>query len=306
LSARVRAATIDIGTNSVLLLIAEVRGTDVQALLERATITRLGQGVDKSGVLAAEAIERTAQCLAAYAEEIARHGVSHTAAVATSAMRDARDGDRFLERATAILGVAPEVISGKREAELTFEGALMGLMERADERVAVFDVGGGSTEIIVGRGAVIEHAVSLDIGAVRLTERHIAGDPPSAAQLAEVRATIRRALEAAPPIAGLPIVGVAGTVTTLAAIVHDVVPYDPSRIHGASIGREELAHIVERLASMTLADRRALAALDPWRADVIVAGGLLVEAIADCAHARTLTVSDRGVRWGLVKRMEKR
>lgn len=294
-----RAAAIDIGTNSVLLLIADVRD-EAKAVVERATITRLGQGVDAHGVLAPEAVARTEACLRNYAEEIARHDVERIGVVATSAARDARDGAAFLERARAIVGVAPEVLSGAREAELTFEGALMGLAP-VGEPLAVFDIGGGSTEIIVGTHARIERAKSLDIGAVRLTERHVRSDPPSELELREVRDAVDIALEAAPDIRGLPIVGVAGTVTTLAALSLEVSPYDPARIHGAVIETAEIDRIVAWLASMTLVERRALTALDPHRADVIVTGGIIVQAIATAARAESLVVSDRGVRWGLIR-----
>ena len=296
-----RASAIDIGTNSVLLLIADVSG-EAKAIVERATITRLGQGVDAHGVLAPEAVARTEACLRKYADEIARHGVERVAVAATSAVRDARNGAAFLERAQAILGVMPEVLSGAHEAELTFEGALMGLTP-VQEPVAVFDIGGGSTEIIVGTHAGIERAKSLDIGAVRLTERIVRGDPPSKPELREVREAVDRALRDAPDIVGLPIVGVAGTVTTLAALSLEVSPYDPARIHGAVIETAEIDRIVDWLASMRLVERRALTALDPHRADVIVAGGIIVQAIASAAQAPSLVVSDRGVRWGLIRRL---
>jgi exopolyphosphatase/guanosine-5'-triphosphate,3'-diphosphate pyrophosphatase len=296
-----RAATIDIGTNSVLLLIAEERDGATRALLERATITRLGQGVDATGVLAPAAIERTEGCLRDYAAELARHDVSRLAVVATSAMRDARNGEAFLESARAILGVAPEVISGAREAALTFEGALSGIERFADdERLAVFDIGGGSTEIIVGRKSGIEDAVSLDIGAVRLTERHLHADPARSDELAALRAAARQALADAPSIVGLPIVGVAGTVTTLAALVHDVAPYDAARIHGCTVASAAVERRLGELARMTLAERRTLAALDPRRADVIVAGAAIAAEVASAAKATEIVVSDRGVRWGLL------
>jgi exopolyphosphatase/guanosine-5'-triphosphate,3'-diphosphate pyrophosphatase len=296
-----RVATIDIGTNSVLLLVAETRLGDLVPLVERATITRLGQGVDASRSLSPAAVTRTERCLQAYSHILQEQRVERRACMCTSAMRDARDGERFLESVEGIIGVRPEVLSGTREAELSFAGALVGMRPPEAERVAVFDVGGGSTEIIVGTPGApepIERAVSLDVGAVRLTERHIASDPPSAAAIAAVRADIREALRQAPPLAGLPLVGVAGTVTSLAALAAGVAPYDPTRVHGSILDKEELQHLIERLATMTLAERRRLAALDPRRADVIVAGALLVDEICTLAEARSLAVSDRGVRWG--------
>ncbi|AUX40816.1 phosphatase [Sorangium cellulosum] len=305
-------AAIDIGTNSVLLLIAERRGGELVALIDRATITRLGQGVDAARALAPEAVERTLACLARYGEELRSLGVERVDAVGTSAMRDAAGGEAFIARARELIGVAPRVISGPEEAELTFAGALTGLDLPAGAPRIVFDVGGGSTEIIVGTAAgEVEQAVSLDVGAVRLTERHVRADPPAEADLAAVRAASRAALATvrAEPLRAAPIlVGVAGTVTTLAALARDVVPYDGARVHGARLSGAEIAALTARLASAPLAARRQLPALDPARADVIVAGSALVEEILAWASKLAgapvdLVVSDRGVRWGLAERL---
>ncbi|AUX21093.1 Ppx/GppA phosphatase family protein [Sorangium cellulosum] len=307
-----RVAAIDIGTNSVLLLIAERRGGDVVALAERATITRLGQGVDAARALAPEAVERTLACLARYGEELRALGAQRVDAVGTSAMRDAAGGEAFIARARELIGAAPRVISGREEAELTFAGALTGLEVPAQGPRVVFDVGGGSTEIIVGGadGAVVQSA-SLDVGSVRLTERHIRSDPPAEAELDAVRADARAALATLPAerLAAAPtLVGVAGTVTTLAAIVRDVVPYEGARVHGARISRAEIVALTSRLASMPLAARRQLRALDPARADVIVAGSVLIEEILAwisriSGSSVDLVASDRGVRWGLAERL---
>jgi exopolyphosphatase/guanosine-5'-triphosphate,3'-diphosphate pyrophosphatase len=313
-----RAAAIDIGTNSVLLLIAEQRGDDLVAVVERATITRLGQGVDKERALAPEAVERTLACLTRYAEDMRRAGIDRAAAVGTSAMRDARGGDAFRARAAEILGVEPRVVSGEEEARLTFAGALTGLGLEPGP-VTVFDIGGGSTEIIHGdTGGSVGAAVSLDVGSVRLTERHVKNDPPATSELDAIRADARSALggafvtqrngqdaSAAPstssPHASNRLVGVAGTVTTLAALVLGVAPYDGARVHGARLSKDDVAHAAARLAGLSLSDRRALPALDPARADVIVAGSILMDELLAWAAARELIVSDRGVRWGLAQ-----
>jgi exopolyphosphatase/guanosine-5'-triphosphate,3'-diphosphate pyrophosphatase len=297
-----RVATVDIGTNSVLLLVAEVDGGGVRAISDHSTITRLGQGVDATSALADEAIARTSECLTTYAEIIAESGVDRVAAVATSAMRDAKGGDLFLDRAESILGTRPEIISGRREAELTFEGAVTGLPQLAAGRLAVFDVGGGSTEIIVGvPGDHIQASVSLDIGAVRLTERHLHEDPPAAAELQAVRADVVASLQASPDISGLPLVGVAGTVTTLGAISRELETYDAGVVHGQMLSADALDTLLTRLSTLDVASRKKLAGLDPRRADVIVAGAIIVDCVR--AHARTqeLIVSDRGVRYGLAK-----
>ncbi|WP_438019007.1 Ppx/GppA phosphatase family protein [Sorangium sp. So ce315] len=305
-------AAIDIGTNSVLLLIAERRGGELVALVERATITRLGQGVDATRALAPEAVERTLACLARYGEELRSLGVERVDAVGTSAMRDAAGGEAFIARARDLLGVAPRVISGSEEAELTYAGALTGLALPARGPRIVFDVGGGSTEIIVGdAGGQVERAVSLDVGSVRLTERHVRSDPPAEAELEAVRADARAALASVPagPLSGAPtLIGVAGTVTTLAALVRDVVPYDGARVHGARLSGAEVVAITSRLAALPLAARRQLPALDPARADVIVAGSVLIEEILAWASRAAgapvdLIASDRGVRWGLAERL---
>lgn len=308
-----RVAAIDIGTNSVLLLIAEVRGDELVPLVEEATITRLGEGVDRTRRLADGAVARTLACLGAYAATIAAHQVTAVDVVGTSAMRDAEGGDAFRDRAEELLGVRPRVVSGDEEAQLTFEGALVGIGREAladGTDVLVFDVGGGSTEIVLGRGGVAVAARSLDVGSVRLTERHVATDPPSAAELDAVRLDVRRALatlpaelaEAAAARRAI-LVGVAGTVTSLAAIDGGVDPYDAARIHGARLTHDALARLVARLAAMPVAERRTLPGLSPMRADVIVAGAALCDEVLAWAGAGELVVSDRGVRWGLARRL---
>lgn len=296
-----RVACIDIGTNSVLLLVAARSDAGVVALTERATITRLGEGVDRTRRLLDAACERTLRCLEDYAGTIAEHGVGEVIAVGTSAMRDAAGGDEFRARAAQILGVAPRVISGGEEAELTFAGALSGLDTSGS--VVVFDVGGGSTEVIGGtKGGHIEHAVSLDIGSVRLFERFLHDDPPTPSQCASLRDYVREALTTLPAPAGsTPLVGVAGTVTTLAAIETRLDEYVGSKVHGLSLSRSNVEAIVQRLAELPVATRRTLVGLAPKRADVIVAGGLLVSEVMAWANADALLVSDRGVRWGLAE-----
>ena len=299
----VRVATIDIGTNSVLLLVAEKRGDgSIVPVLERATITRLGQGVDQTGELAAEAVERTIACLREYAAEAKRAHAATIVAVGTSAMRDARGGPAFATSAADVLGVAPRIVSGRDEAALTFAGAVAGLSVRG--MIAVFDVGGGSTEIVGGswdgERAEIAKAASIDVGSVRLTERHVRSDPPTPRELEAVARDVDAALVRVPKLpSGAPLVGVAGTVTTIAAVARAVVPYDGARVHGIELGANEIASVRERLASLPVEARRRVAGIEPKRADVIVAGAIVVERVLAWAAASTLIVSDRGVRWGL-------
>lgn len=302
-----RIATIDIGTNSVLLLIAQTEGADgLLPVVERATITRLGQGVDHSRRLLPEAAERTLTCLASYADTLREHGVTHLAAVGTSAMRDAEGGQDFVQRAEQILGVAPRVIDGNEEARLTFAGALSGLPISGP--VMVFDIGGGSTEVVLGElgaaGRKILAAVSLNIGSVRLFERHVHSDPPSAEELRNVEADIAHALQGAPELtAGAALVGVAGTVTQLAALELELPRYDGTRVHGSVLSRDSVDRMTAKLGATTLSERRKLPGMDPSRADVLVVGSAIARAVLHWSGARQLVVSDRGVRWGLCQEL---
>ena len=313
-----RVAAIDIGTNTVLLLIAETTPQgELGAVVDRARITRLGEGVDRTRRLSPAAIDRTLACLSDYAGEIARYGVNAVGVVGTSAMRDASpagensqspraEGSRdksFVARAAEILGVEPRVVSGAEEAELAFSGGLLGLGLTGP--VTAFDVGGGSSEVIVGvAGATVMRRQSLDIGSVRLFERHVRSDPPSAHEMSIVSAfALDQLLAVQPPPAGQPLVGMAGTVTSLAAIARQVDPYDPARIHGMRLSAVELAETARRLTELPLAHRVALPGLDPKRADVIPVGAALVNAIVAWARASEIVVSDRGVRWGVALRL---
>lgn len=306
-----RVATIDIGTNTVLLLVAERRddGTLVP-VEEHATITRLGQGVDKTRKLAVEAIARTNECLDRYAEIVARTGAERVAVVGTSAMRDAGGGDEVRAHVRTRFGVDARTISGDEEARLTFRGALSGIPEQKTGRdVCVFDIGGGSTEIVRGDRVEgrIAYAHSFDVGSVRLTERHVTHDPPTAEELAAVRETARAAFASVPSLTlSAPPVGIAGTMTTLAAVAMAMESYDAARVHGATMTEEELRAVVDRLARTPLEERRTIAGLEPKRADVIVAGGLVALAFLARVGASAVTISDRGVRWGLAEELAAR
>lgn len=303
---RARAAAIDIGTNSVLLTIADVSANDLHVVQQRATVTRLGQDVDRTRRLHPDAVERTLACLREYRSVIDDFGSPPARAVGTSALRDAEGGAAFIARASEVLGFSPEVISGMREAELTFAGALSGMDHVG--RVFVFDIGGGSTELILGSvekdGALfIDRGVSLDVGSVRLTERCQVQDPPTKQNLDRIRKAIRGALNESGMFAqsAEQVVGVAGTVTTLAAIEKRMKDYDPAVIHGYELRASSVSHLVELLARKATAERRLLPGLSPGRADVIVAGALLCEEIMSYCGAHSLTVSDRGVRFGLIR-----
>lgn len=311
-----RVAAIDIGTNSVLLLIADPRASSLEPVVERATITRLGEGVDATRALSSGAASRTLSCLENYARELRTRGVTRLAAVGTSALRDAAGGTEFLDSAERILGTRPRVISGDEEAELTFYGALSGLtlqepsaapVERA---VTVFDVGGGSTEIISGAtsgpGAAgrVDRAKSLDIGSVRLFERHVRHDPPLRDEMARIDDDIQRELESVGRAhESAVLVGVAGTVTTLAAIELGLSAYDSTRVHGLTLSLSSIEALAERLTRQTLAERLELPGLEPKRADVIMVGAAIVRSVLAWSGQSELVVSDRGVRWGLAERL---
>jgi exopolyphosphatase/guanosine-5'-triphosphate,3'-diphosphate pyrophosphatase len=302
-----KVAAIDIGTNSVLLVIAAAGPHGAEPLVQRATITRLGEGVDQTRRLAPAAVERNLSCLRAYADDLRQHGSPRLDVVGTSALRDAQGAGEFLDEAERILGVRPRVIAGDEEARLTFRGALSGLA--LSGKLLVFDVGGGSTELIVGDAASKQTSarVSLDIGSVRLTERHVKSDPPSHAELAAIEADIARELDAAAPLSSLvsgealTLVGVAGALTTLKAIELALSPYDGARVHGAPLTLSVVEALCIKLAALPLAERKLLPGLEPKRADVIVAGALIVRDLMRRVGAAQTIVSDRGVRFGLLE-----
>jgi exopolyphosphatase/guanosine-5'-triphosphate,3'-diphosphate pyrophosphatase len=304
-----RVATIDIGTNTVLLLVAERgEGGTLAAVAERATITRLGEGVDRTRQLAPEAIARTRACLEEYARVVHDLGADRIGVVGTSAMRDAGGGDAVRACVRDLLGVEARVISGQEEARLTFRGALSGLPIDAREDAAVFDIGGGSTEVVLGRlddaGPVIAYAESFDVGSVRLTERHVAHDPPTSEELDRIAVAARDAFKEVPPLPrGRAPVGIAGTMTTLAAVALGLEPYDGARVHGFTMTREDLERVVARLAALDVDARRRVPGMEPKRADVIVAGGVLARCLLEHWSAPAVVVSDRGVRWGLAEEL---
>lgn len=300
-----RVAAIDIGTNTVLLLVAERRDGVLVAVEEHATITRLGQDVDKTRTLAPEAVERTNACLDRYAEIVKRLGATKVDVVGTSAMRDAGGGEAVRTHVESRFGVPARTISGDEEARLTFGGALSGL-SLPGGRVVVFDIGGGSTEIVDGdRDArSIAFAKSYDVGSVRLTERHVRNDPPTSDERAAVAKAASDAFASVPAsVRGAPVVGIAGTVTTLAAVSLGLSSYDSARVHGHTMPIAELERVVEQLAAVPLEQRKSIPGLEPKRADVIIAGGLVALAFLRHVGAASVVVSDRGVRWGLAEQL---
>jgi exopolyphosphatase/guanosine-5'-triphosphate,3'-diphosphate pyrophosphatase len=301
-----RVATIDIGTNSVLLLVAEQTPRGLIAVEERATVTRLGQGVDQTRALHPSALARTTACLADYAERIRLHGADEIGVVGTSALRDASGAEALASFVQSRLGTVLRVITGREEARLTFLGAVSGLDGLPPGgRQCAFDVGGGSTEVVQAHWEsegrlVLDYQESFDVGSVRLTERFIKSDPPRADELDAIERTLDQTLAVLPRLAGdPPPIGIAGTVTTLAAVSLQLENYDGQRVHGLTLGLAEIQRIVSLLAAASLDDRRRIAGLHPGRADVIVAGGLVVLGVLKRLGASAMRVSDRGLRWGL-------
>jgi len=299
-----RVCSIDIGTNTTLLLVAEHNGNELVPVHEEANITRLGQGVDATKRLAPEAIERTVACLEQYRAAAAQHGATRFRIAGTSAMRDAAGAEIVQAAVERLFGVKAEVLSGDEEALCTFGGALSGLGLAADAEVVVFDIGGGSTEFVRGTPrSKPSFAKSFDVGSVRMTERHLLGDPPHKTEIDAARADIARVFATLPkearPASGSKVVGIAGTVTTFAAMHQELRTYDPNKVHGAKLTRDAIETLVDMLTRTPLQARKNIVGLDPKRADVILAGGLVLLGCLDALQAKELIVSDRGVRWGL-------
>jgi exopolyphosphatase/guanosine-5'-triphosphate,3'-diphosphate pyrophosphatase len=296
----VRLATIDIGTNTTLLLVAEVSGGDVRVLDERAEITRLGRGIGADGGLGRPGIERTLAALTDYVAIAHSHGAS-IHAIGTEGLRRAPNASDFLEPAAKILGAPVEVIDGNREAALSFLAAQRSFPAETQGTAVVIDIGGGSTEIIVACAGCMEFRRSLPLGSVRLTEKYVRNDPASAAEVAAITAEIVQQLASVPlPASPSTLIGTAGTVTTLAAMSLGLQSYDPARVHGHRLTLSELEKQIDRLRSSTQPQREAMAGLDPKRADVILAGACILLQIALAAHSAQILVSDRGIRWGLL------
>ncbi|WP_427925364.1 exopolyphosphatase [Streptomyces sp. cg40] len=308
-----RVAAVDCGTNSIRLLVADVNPTtgELRELDRRMTIVRLGQGVDKTGMLAPEALERTFAACREYAEVIREKGADKVRFVATSASRDASNRDDFVRGVLDILGVEPEVITGDEEAELSFTGATKELTGRDDLALAkpylVVDIGGGSTEFVVGDDQV-RAARSVDIGCVRMTERHLVTDgkvtdPPTPEQVAAMRADIEEALDLAAKTVPLrearTLVGLAGSVTTVSSIAQNLSEYDTEAIHHSRVSYDRVREITESLLNSTHAERAAIPSMHPGRVDVIGAGALVLLSIMERTGATEVVVSEHDILDGI-------
>ncbi|MCV7070940.1 Ppx/GppA family phosphatase [Mycolicibacterium rufum] len=305
-----RVAGVDCGTNSIRLLIADVTDGRLTDVHREMRIVRLGQGVDATGEFAADALARTRAALSAYAALMRDHEVTAVRMVATSAARDVANRDEFFAMTSEVLGpVMPgavaEVITGAQEAELSFRGAV-GELDPAAAPFVVVDLGGGSTEVVLGSRDV-DAAYSMDIGCVRLTERCLHSDPPTADEIAAARAVVREALGEA--LREVPVeqartwVGVAGTMTTLAALARRMTTYDSDAIHLSSVGFDELLPVCADLLTMTRAQRAVLGPMHEGRVDVIGGGALVVEELAAVLGERAgiarLVVSEHDILDGI-------
>jgi exopolyphosphatase/guanosine-5'-triphosphate,3'-diphosphate pyrophosphatase len=298
-----RVAAVDIGTNTILLLVADVSPDGVlRTVHDEQQVPRLGRGVDAHRNLAPDAMDRALNVLRSYSSVVASSACDLVAVGATSAVRDAANREEFLDRVRELTGWHVDLLSGEDEALWTFRGGMSGVAE--DGPVTVLDVGGGSTEITVGRGTAIDNRVSLDIGAVRLTERFIRSDPPGTEEMDAAAATIRRELAHADafPFQGSRLVGVAGTPASLAVLDQGLTQFSVEAVARYRLQRSRVEALLDRLSAMSVPAIRRLSTVMDGRADVMVAGTLIVREVMRRYSFEEMIVSERGLRYGLALR----
>ncbi|MDO8987519.1 MAG: Ppx/GppA phosphatase family protein [Coriobacteriia bacterium] len=302
-----RLAAIDIGTVTTRLLVADVGPSNISELARSTDITHLGQDLGSTGALSEDAMARVSAVIAGYADTLRDLGVVKAHAVATSASRDAANSVCFLSL-LGEYGIHPEVISGAREAQLTFLGATSHI---GTGRVLVNDIGGGSTELVLGsatgpvlhRTNDIEHVRSIDVGSRRITELYLHSDPPTPAEMAAARAFV--AEEMRPYFDALrkrpdELISVAGTATTIVAVLESMTTYDPKRVHGTVVSGAQVADVLEMLAEVPLEQRRKIAGVHPQRAGVIVAGVLILETLMALSSMDSTVVSEHDILYGIL------
>lgn len=295
-----RVAVIDIGTNTLLLLVAEVTADGaLRSLHDACRFGRLGQGLDGSGALAAEAVQRSLEILREYRSTMDGLGVDVVAAVGTQALREARNAASFVEPAAEILGAPVEIIAGEREAELVYRAVAESFPALADQAFVVADVGGGSTEIIVASGGRVRSFTSVPLGSVRMSERHLRSDPPAAGEVDALFEDIDGVLGRLDLPAGVCVVGTAGTATSIASVELALPTYDAGRVQGLTLSIDAVDRQLARYLSLSVSERRSLPGLEPQRADVIAAGVAIFARLLHRVQATRFLISDRGVRWGL-------
>ena len=297
-------AAIDIGTNSTKMTIADVSGDGLLTVVsEVSEVTRLGEGVDASKRLIEAAMGRTLEVVDRFVADARKQGVTEVLGAGTSALRDAANGTEFLAQAKLRSGVEIEIISGDREAHLAYAAVRSDatLKIPAETHLLVFDIGGGSTELILGDQNGVGRYMSLNIGAVRLTERFLHSDPPTAAEVNEAEQFVRSALKAFELTEAVPCVaGIGGTAVNIAAVTRGKVKPDPDAVHALTVTQDAVAEALQRFTHVPLAERRNIEGLEPKRADIIVAGALLLNCLLTHFQADSFLLSARGLRYGLL------
>lgn len=294
-------AGIDIGTNTILLLVADVQNGQLKVLEDHVTVVRLGQGVDQNRVFHPDAMTRARDCFNHYAQILKKYPGAEVQAVATSGSRDAKNSEEFYKEVTQTTGIPIKVISGEAEAELSFTGAMP--VGQDPEKVAVLDIGGGSTEI-VGQEQGKLFRVSFNLGCVRLSERFLKSDPPQKAEVEALQEFVAQEISREKPllakIKSRRFLAVAGTPTYLASSLLKLAKFDPDKIHGFALRLDQLKSLRQDFQTKTTAQRLGIGGMDKGRADVIVAGALILETILEAAMVDAVEVSVRGLRYGIV------
>ena len=295
-------ATIDVGTNSVLIHIAEKdENGNLKGITDRTEISRLGEGLRDTGNLKPEAMERTAKALSEFVDLAKQHNVEGIAAIGTMCLREAKNSDEFIKKVKDLCGLQIEVIPGEEEARLSYLAVKSGAGIESEKELLIFDVGGGSTEFIFGKGDEITRRFSLNIGAIRFTEDYFLSDPVTEEEFQNGINAVKEAFADA-DFSGTAdyLIGMGGTITNLAAIKHKLAKYDPNIIQGSKLTLADVTEQMEHFRSIPLEERKKIPGLQPKRADVILAGATIVSVVMEKIGLNELTVSDRGIRHGLM------
>ena len=296
-----RKAIIDIGSNSIKFFVGELAADrTIKTVLDTNDIARLGEGLDFTGAISPEAMERNVASVAAFAKQAKELGADRIVSVGTMALRKASNSAEFVEKVKKTCGIEVQIIPGEEEARLSYLAILSGLPLEKDADLVVFDTGGGSTEFIYGKGTQMVKRFSVNLGAVRITENYLKADPVSPADVQAAIAQIDKEFKEA-GVNGKPaqLVGMGGTVTSMGAVKHKMVKYDPSVIQGSRLTKKDIEEQIEEYSKRTVEQRKELPGLQPKRADVILAGACILKVITDRLGADGLTISDRGLRHGL-------
>jgi exopolyphosphatase/guanosine-5'-triphosphate,3'-diphosphate pyrophosphatase len=295
-----RVAVVDIGTNSTRLLVADVEGSDVEQIVRRTTVTNMGRGVDHTNMISSDAIEDVCGVIAEYKASYEEMGAERVMAIATSAVRDAVNGEAFIAELRERFNLDAQLLTGEEEAHLTYLGATA--QRAGDTATLVFDIGGGSTELIVGSGTDVDFHTSLQAGTIRQSERHLTSDPPDPHELEDLASEVHGLIERATasqsgsrPLSGI---AVAGTPTSLAAIDQQLEPYDPGRVHGYRLGMQRIQRMLSKLSSLPLAERLRVPGLHPGRAPTIVAGAVILVQVMRAFRLEEIEVSELDILQG--------